>query len=215
VTIRILPNLRTVTPRTKSNSSMFSAVAFLPPAIEKRTVGFARMSEIDHIAIHEASHGVVTTVLFRRVDPSSPPLVEHIEITGDSGHCVNRGITHAPWPHRHAMREAQALICLSGGIGEAIYRGEQRRDYVLRFAERFCGCDIDLRRARSLMNDHGFDEQRLVEKTLTLLLDHWPAIKLVASGLVCNRRVEGAQLERWIGYALPYVKRRETIISLA
>jgi hypothetical protein len=162
-----------------------------------------RMSEIDHIAIREASHGVVTTVLFRRADPSSPPLVKHIEITENGGHCVNRGIAHAQWPHLDAMREAQALVHLSGGIGEAIYRGEQRRDHVLRFAERYCGCDTDLARARTLMRDHGLDEQHHVDRTLTLLLRHWPAVKLVASGLVRNRYVEGAQLERWIGYALP------------
>ena len=58
--------------------------------------------------------------------------------------------------------------------------------------------DTDSERVAAVMD---YDEQRVVEQTFTLLMDHWPAVKLLAWALVTNRRVSGLWVERLVDYA--------------
>ena len=98
--------------------------------------------------------------------------------------------------------EAQAVVHFAGGIREAIHRGERRRLEVLRFAKLNCDTEADLKLAEGVLADlrrlRRYDEQNLVDRTLAVLLTHWPAVEGVAAALIEHRRVEGDQVERII-----------------
>ena len=54
------------------------------------------------------------------------------------------------------------------------------------------GVLADLRRLRA------YDEQRIVDRTLAVLLTHWEAVEGVAQALIQSRRIEGDEVERII-----------------
>lgn len=109
---------------------------------------------------------------------------------------------------RTLPRQRQITIHLSGGIAEAIHRGERRPSEVLRFATLNCDVDDDLKKERTLLIElrrlTGVDhtEQRCAERALALLLENWGAVEALASALIQDRRIEGKRVERIIDAAL-------------
>ena len=100
-------------------------------------------------------------------------------------------------PRYRPLMEAQIVIDLAGGVAEAIYRGERRPREVLAFADAHCSIGIDLENARPVLRDlfmltgvhYGADD--FAERTLALLMAHWPAVEALASALIEDWRVEG------------------------
>jgi len=127
-----------------------------------------------------------------------------------TGNCVGTNIYSTKWKRVSEwfrdLMEAQVSIHLAGGIAEAIHRGERRRHEVLRFATRHCNADADLRLAAAVQADlrrlRRYDEQHLVDRTLAVLLAHWPAVEAVASALIENGRIEGKQVEHIIDHSM-------------
>ena len=78
-----------------------------------------------------------------------------------------------------------------GGVTEAIHRGVGGggRD-LLRYAEAHCQIDGDLQRAADVLADlrrlTGYDlyPMHYADRTLEMLLDHWPAVTALAEALV-------------------------------
>ena len=74
-------------------------------------------------------------------------------------------------PRYRPLMEAQAVVHLSGGITEAIYRGERRRSEVLAYAMRHCDMDGDLQRAADVLAElrrltgYRFEPRDFVERT--------------------------------------------------
>jgi hypothetical protein len=151
--------------------------------------------QIQAVAHHEAGHAVASVLL------QCP--VRYVEITDHgtgnwTGNCVNL----ANWHHSPHAMESQIIIHLSGGIAEAVYRGETRRLKVLQFAQDHCCMDTDMSRAdavgRALSREAGvYFEQQLVDRTLLLLLKNWAAVEAVADALLRHRRIEGGRVQ-WI-----------------
>lgn len=168
------------------------------------------MAEMDHdkwaCAHHESGHGCASVLLFREV--GSFPAVRYLEITEYepgrwSGHCVNSDIFKLKWPQLHDAMEAKIVIFMSGGIAEAVSRGERRRHHVLKFAQDHCGMTTDMMRANAVGCDLSrligcYNEQRLVDRTLMLLVRHWDAVEAVARALARQRRLEGDEVEALI-----------------
>ena len=79
--------------------------------------------------------------------------------------------------HYRDPMERQVVIELAGGVAEAIYRSERRKEEVLRFAIRHCCIGTDLKRARAVLGDLRrltgvrFDAQPFAERARALLLD--------------------------------------------
>ena len=150
------------------------------------------MSRLSEVAYHESGHALAAVRGFRTAKwlprPPPPLPVMSVEIVEDapgqwSGSCIAINIFSPRWPeYRVAPRfrdlmELQIAIHLAGGISEAIYRGERRKEEILQFATRHCGTDVDLQRAAPVLADlsrvTGDGEQRLAERTLASLLSHW------------------------------------------
>jgi hypothetical protein len=115
-------------------------------------------------AHHESGHAVATVLAFRNAAwlPRPPPSlpVRYVEVTEDDGNCVGADIYSTRWaaedriaPHYRPLMEWQVVIELSGGIAEALYRGERRPHAVLAFAQARCGMNTDLERARAVIDD--------------------------------------------------------------
>jgi hypothetical protein len=72
-----------------------------------------------------------------------------------SGNCFGLDIYSTAWSedriaeHYRDLMERQVVIELAGGVAEAIYRSERRKEEVLRFAIRHCCIGTDLKRARA------------------------------------------------------------------
>jgi hypothetical protein len=98
--------------------------------------------------------------------------------------------------------EAQAVIHMAGSLAEAIHRGERRRHQVLAFAKAHCHLDAEMTLAEGVLADlrrlRAYDEQRIVDRTLAVLLTHWEAVEGVAQALIQSRRIEGDEVERII-----------------
>jgi hypothetical protein len=171
------------------------------------------------VAFHEAGHAVGISVAFRDAAwlpyPPPPVRVRSVEVVESTpgqwtGNCVGTNIYSTKWKRVgerfRDLMEAQVSIHLAGGIAEAIHRGERRRHEVLRFATRHCKADADLRLAAVVQADlrrlRRYDEQHLVDRTLAVLLAHWPAVEAVAEALIEHRRIEGDEVERIISAAL-------------
>ena len=110
--------------------------------------------------------------------------------------------------HYRDPMERQVVIELAGGVAEAIYRGERRKEEVLRFAIRHCCIGTDLKRARAVLGDLRrltgvrFDAQPFAERARALLLTHWRAVTALASALVEDRRIEGDRVEAIIDHSM-------------
>ena len=105
--------------------------------------------------------------------------------------------------------ERQVVIELAGGISEAIYRGERRRDKVLAFARAHCCMDVDLEMGevcawRSQAADAGypFEPRDFVGRALDMLTEHWPEVEAVAMALLDQGRVEGERVEEIVVEAM-------------
>jgi hypothetical protein len=76
----------------------------------------------------------------------------------------------------------------------AIHRGERRKCAILAFAKSHRSIDADLTRAAAVLTDlrrltgHRYDEQRLAERALALLLTLWAAVDALAFELIEKRR---------------------------
>jgi hypothetical protein len=181
------------------------------------------MSDVLAVAHHEAGHAVAIVTAFRSAVwlPYPPPLspVRHVQVmenqTGEwSGDCVGTNIYSMRWPidciaprYRDLM-ERQVVIHLSGGIAEAIHRGERRKSEVLAFALRHCCIDADLRLAADVLSElrrltgYRFEARDFVGRTLTMLLEHRPAVEALAEALIEDGRIEGQDVERIIKHSI-------------
>ena len=56
-------------------------------------------------------------------------------------------------PRFGPLMEAQVVVELAGGVAEAVFRGERRRQEVLAFAESNCCIDADLERAAAVLSE--------------------------------------------------------------
>ena len=173
------------------------------------------------VSFHEAGHAVGISVAFRDAAwlpyPPPPVRVRSVEVVESTpgqwtGNCVGTNIYSTAWPESRIapryrlLMEAQVSIHLAGGIAEAIHRGERRRREVLAFAKLYCHADADLTLAAGVVADlrrlRRYDEQRLVDRTLAVLLAHWPAVEALASALIENRRIEGDHVEQIIDHSM-------------
>lgn len=171
-------------------------------------------------AFHEAGHGFASLLAFctvRSPMPVPPTPVELLEIyTLENPHpylpAEGRWYgpsTYAPeWPleRRIAPEWQEAMIwhiivMQAGGIAEAIYRGERRKDHVLPFALAYCGCRTDRVQVTKTLADlqaltgRRQSEQRFAERTRALLLTNWPPVRALAEALIEAKRLEGEQVE--------------------
>ena len=104
------------------------------PSEHRRTAS----AEASAAAFHESGHAVAIVRAFRNAawlpNPMPPLLVRSVEIAESSsaewvGNCVGTNIYSAEWdisciaPRFRPLMEAQAVIHLSGGVAEAIFRG--------------------------------------------------------------------------------------------
>ena len=110
-------------------------------------------------------------------------------------------------PRFRPLMEAQAVIHLSGGVAEAIFRGERRAREALAFAVNHCSMDTDLERAAAVLGDlrrltgYRLDAQHFAERTLALVLDNWCAVEALAAALFVSKRIEGDMVEQIIDSA--------------
>jgi hypothetical protein len=164
-------------------------------------------TEIAAAAHHESGHCIATVMAFRtaRWLPPRAPLrpVQYVEIAADGGgNCQSADIYSTKWPldcieprYRHMM-EAQVGE-ISGGISEAIFRGEPET------WRHYCSA-VDLERAADVCRElrrltgYAFRADDFAERTLTMLLANWPAVEAVAEALVDERRIEGRRIQRII-----------------
>ena len=168
-------------------------------------------------AYHESGHAIATLWAFRRVTPLPNPRprspVAYVEIANDSGNCYSTDIYCCAWSEdrltvtNRAAMEAQVIIELSGGIAEALHRGEWRKRAILGYSQRHCQCDTDLTKARAVLGDlrrldHRYDMQDFAERTLTLMVANWQAVTALASPLVEQRRIDGERVEAIIDGAM-------------
>ena len=175
--------------------------------------------ELVSTAYYEAGHAVAIVAAFRNAGwlPRAPPAlpVRCVEITEEasgqwSGCCFGSDIYSMKWPieciaprYRDLM-ERQVVIELAGGIAEAIFRGERRGREVLAFAMRHCDMDGDLQRAADVLAElrrltgYLFEPRDFVDRSLTMMLEHWLAVTALATELVDDRRIEGDRVEQII-----------------
>ena len=99
--------------------------------------------------------------------------------------------------HYRDPMERQVVIELAGGVAEAIYRSERRKEEVLRFAIRHCCIGTDLKRARAVLGDLRrltgvrFDAQLFANAHRRLPARRIGAPSRPALALVEDRRIEG------------------------
>ena len=119
--------------------------------------------DVSAAAFHESGHAVAIVLAFRNAawlpKPPPPLPVRYVEITdyaaGWSGNCFATDIYSMKWPidciapRFGPLMEAQVVVELSGGVAEAVFRGERRRQEVLAFAESNCCIDADSGAGRS------------------------------------------------------------------
>jgi hypothetical protein len=71
-----------------------------------------------------------------------------------------------------------------------------------------CNADADLRLAVAVLADlrrltgRRYEEQRLVDRALAVMLPYWPAVEAVASALIENRRIESESVEQIIDHSI-------------
>ena len=100
------------------------------------------------------------------------------------------------------LMERQVSIHLSGGISEAILCGVRGGREALRFAESSMG--VDLTKAEEVLRDifrltgYRVGPQHYADRTLTMLLKHWPAATALATELVDDQRIEGERVQQII-----------------
>ena len=169
--------------------------------------------ELVSAAFHEAGHAVAIVLAFRDAawlpHPPPPLPVKYVEITDDGGgNCVGMSVYSVKWdiscikPRYRDLMERQAIVHLAGGISEAIYRGERRGREALRFAESSMG--VDLTKAEEVCRDifrltgYRVGPQHYADRTLRMLLEHWPAVTALATELVDDRRIEGERVQQII-----------------
>ena len=168
-------------------------------------------------AYHEAGHAVAIVLAFRTAPwlphraPSLP--VRFVEITDDGGgNCVGMSVYSMQWdigvikPRYRDLMERQVCIHLSGGISEAILSGVRGGREALRFAE--AHMDADLTKAEEVCRDifrltgYRVGPQHYADRTLTMMLEHWPAVEALAEALIDERRIEGWQVEEIVADAM-------------
>lgn len=176
--------------------------------------------EITAAAFHESGHAIAIVTAFREAAwlPYPAPLmpVRYVEIIDDGGgNCVGSNIYSVAWdisvitPRYRPLMDAQTCVHLAGGVAEAIHRGVGGggRD-LLRYAEAHCQIDGDLQRAADVLADlrrlTGYDlyPMHYADRTLEMLLDHWPAVTALAEALVDERRLDGDDVEAIIDRSL-------------
>ena len=184
------------------------------PSEHRRTPSPELLSAVAH---HESGHAVAIVRAFRDAawlpNPMPPLLVRSVEIAESTlgqwiGNCFGTNVYSAEWdisciaPPFRPLMEAQVCIHLSGGISEAILCGVRGGREALRFAESSTG--VDLTKAEEVLRDifrltgYRVGPQHYADRTLTMLLEHWPAIEALAMELVDDRRIEGRRVERII-----------------
>jgi hypothetical protein len=70
---------------------------------------------------------------------------------------------------------------------------------VLPYAHRHCHLDEDLKLAQVVLTDlrrlHRYDEQRLVDRTLAVLLSDWSSVEALAQALVERRHLDADEVK--------------------
>ena len=167
-------------------------------------------------AYHEAGHAVANVLACRnaQLPPWDDLGVDSAEIGVDGkawgGLCSGTTVYHAAyvtrlpsWDWRDAM-EWQLVISMSGGIAEAIHRGERRRRVVFQFARLNCGAHHDLADAEKVLADlralpgRRYGQERYTQRALKLMLAHWPAVEAIAAVLIRDLRIEGSTIEELV-----------------
>jgi hypothetical protein len=96
--------------------------------------------------------------------------------------------------------EAQVVIHVAGGVGEAIARGDGLFDHD--------NCDHDLDAVAAMLREFfratgvHYDPQCFSDRAHALLTTHWRAVEAVASALVEHGRIEGAEVEAIIDQSM-------------
>ena len=163
------------------------------------------------LAHHEAGHAVASVAAFMNCEPLPypipSPLVDYVEISKSGGSCFGPAIYSPEWPRWRlderlcAAMEWQLIICLAGGIAEAIHHSERGLQGVLRFAMSDSGMVLDMADIVPVLADlreltgQDHDLQPLLRRTFDLLLQHWLAVEALASALLAASRIEGDEVE--------------------
>jgi hypothetical protein len=168
-------------------------------------------------AFHEAGHSVAVLHAFDAAPwlPRPAPLhpVRYVEIDDDGGgNCQSADIYSMRWPidaivpKYRPLMEAQVCIHLAGGISEAILCGVRGGREALRFAESSMGADLI--KAEEVLRDvfrltgYRVGPQHYADRTLTMMLEHWPAVEALAEALLDHGRIEGWQVEEIVAEAM-------------
>ena len=116
----------------------------------------------------------------------------------------SRYIPHSSAISRYLCDSLHRTISMSGGIAEAIHRGERRRRVVFQFARLNCGAHHDLADAEKVLADlralpgRRYGLERYTQRALKLMLAHWPAVEAIAAVLIRDLRIEGSTIEELV-----------------